>query len=284
MTVQKESMTTVKNIESISIFIEFLKSLYKDRHMIVIMAIRELKVHYIGSFFGIFWAVINPLAQVAIYGIVFGLFFHTKPNPEYGTNSFFLYLLCGLIPWQFFSQAVGASTGAIVSNSNLIKKAAGFPSEVLPIVTVLSNVINHLIALVLLLLILLIYGVGLSPIMLLVSLYLILMIVFTIGISWIFACVNVYMRDMQQIIGVIITGWFFFTPIFYSSTIVPPKIQPLLKLNPMFLVVEGYRYTLLAGKMPPLENFLLLLIFSLFALGIGGMLFRRLKPGFAELL
>ncbi len=110
------------------------------------------------------------------------------------------------------------------------------------------------------------------------------MVAFTIGISWIFAGINVYMRDMQQIIGVIITGWFFFTPIFYSSTIVPPKILPLLKLNPMYYVIEGYRYTLLAGKIPPLENFLILLFFSVAAFGIGGMIFRRLKPGFAELL
>lgn len=277
-------MTAKRGKESISVFVEFLKNLYKDRRMIMMMAVRELKVHYVGSIFGIFWAVINPLAQVAIYGIVFGIFFHAKPNPEYNTNSFFLYLLCGLIPWQFFSQAVGASTGVIVINSNLIKKAAGFPSEVLPIITILSNMINHLIALVLLLLILLIYGVGLSPVMLLVFVYIILMAVFTTGISWIFACINVYTRDIQQIIGVIMTGWFFFTPIFYSSTIIPPRLLPLLKLNPMFHVIEGYRYTLLSGKIPPFENFILLLIFAVLAFGIGGMLFRYLKPGFAELL
>ena len=252
--------------------------------MIMTMAIRELKARYVGSAFGIFWAVINPLTQVAIYGIVFGLFFKTKPNPEYGTSSFFLYLLCGLIPWQFFSQAVGASTGRLVSNSNLIKKSAGFPSEVFPIITILSNVINHLIALVLLLIILVIFGVTLSPVTLAVFIYLILMVGFTIGISWIFAGINVYMRDMEQIIGVIMTGWFFFTPIFYSSTIVPPKILPLLKLNPMYYVIEGYRYTLIAGRMPPIENFLILLFFSILAFGIGGTVFRRLKPGFAELL
>lgn len=277
-------MAVIKNTESLSIFIEFIKNLYRDRQMIMMMAIRELRVRYVGSLFGLFWAVINPLSQVAIYGIVFGVFLKTKPNPVYGTDSFFLYLLCGLIPWQFFSQTLGASTGVILSNSNLIKKAAGFPSEVLPIITIISNVINHLIALVLLLAIILIFGINLSPAALLIFVYLFLMIVFTIGVSWIFASINVYMRDVQQIIGVIITGWFFFTPIFYSSTIIPPKILPLLKLNPMYHVIEGYRYTLLAGKIPPADSFLLLLLFSVLAFGVGGILFRRLKPGFAELL
>ncbi len=266
------------------IFIEFLRVLYKDRHMVSAMALRELKKNYIGSAFGITWAILNPLSQVAIYGIVFGVFFKIKPDAVYGTDSFFLYLICGLVPWQFFSQAVSSSTRVLVDHGNLIKTSAGFPSEVLPIVTISSHIISHLIAMLLVLVILLVFGVTLTPYALLVFLYLFFMVVFTVGASWVFASINVYFRDMEQLIGVIMTGWFFFTPIFYSVGIVPEKLVPLLKLNPMFHVVEGYRYSLLAGKFPPTDSLILLVIYAVIVFGLGGVLFRKLKPGFAEVL
>ena len=277
-------LNTIKRIEPLSIFIEFMKNLYKDRHMVMTMAVRELKVRYIGSSFGLLWAVINPLTQVAIYGIIFGVFFNAKPNPVYGTDSYFLYLICGLIPWQFFSEAVGSSTGVIFANRNLIMKAAGFPSEVLPIITIISQLMNHLIALALLIVILLIFKVELSIYILLAPVYLLFLIIFTIGLSWIFSSFNVYVRDVQHIIGLIMTAWFFFTPIFYSTDIIPPRILPLLKLNPMYYVIDAYRYTLLAGAMPPLGNLLYLAFISIVTFGLGGMVFRKLKPGFAEVL
>lgn len=277
-------LSTIRRIEPLSIFVEFMKNLYKDRHMVMTMAVRELKVRYIGSSFGLFWAVINPLTQVAIYGIIFGIFFNAKPNPVYGTDSYFLYLICGLIPWQFFSQAVNSSTGVILSNRNLVMKAAGFPSEVLPIISIISQIMNHLIALAVLLIILLIFKVSLGIFVLLIPLYILFMTLFTIGLSWIFSSINVYMRDVQHIIGLIMTAWFFFTPIFYSTDIIPPKALTLLKLNPMYYVIDGYRYTLLAGELPPIGNLIYLAVISTLVFGLGGMVFRKLKPGFAEVL
>jgi len=277
-------LSTIRRIEPLSIFVEFMRNLYKDRHMVMTMAVRELKVRYIGSSFGLLWAVINPLTQVAIYGIIFGVFFNAKPDPTYGTHSYFLYLICGLIPWQFFSQAVNSSTGVILANRNLVMKAAGFPSEILPIVSIISQIMSHLIALAVLLIILMIFKVGLSVYILVIPIYILFLTIFTVGLSWIFSSLNVYMRDVQHIVGLIMTAWFFFTPIFYSTAIIPPKIQPLLKLNPMYTLIDGYRYALLAGELPPLGNFLYLAFISLLIFGLGGMVFRKLKPGFAEVL
>jgi ABC-type polysaccharide/polyol phosphate export permease len=277
-------ISTIRRFEPITIFVEFMRNLYKDRHMVMTMAVRELKVRYIGSSFGLLWAVINPLTQVAIYGIIFGIFFRAQPNPAYGTHSYFLYLICGLIPWQFFSQAVNSSTGVILSNRNLIMKAAGFPSEVLPIISIISQIMSHLIALAVLLAILVIFKVGLSVYILTIPIYLLFLTIFTVGLSWIISSINVYMRDVQHIVGLIMTAWFFFTPIFYSTTIIPPKILPLIKLNPIYHVIDGYRYALLAGEFPPLGNFLYLAFISLLIFGLGGIVFRKLKPGFAEIL
>ena len=275
---------TLRRFDPLWIFIEFMKNLYKDRHMVMTMAMRELKVRYVGSSFGLLWAVINPLTQVAIYGIIFGIFFNIKPNPIYGTDSYFLYLICGLIPWQFFSQAVNSSTGVILANRNLVMKAAGFPSEVLPIVSIISEIMSHLIALAVLFIILIIFKVGLSFYILLVPVYILFLSIFIIGLSWIFSSINVYMRDIQQIVGLIMTAWFFFTPIFYSTEIIPAKILPLLNLNPMNPVIDAYRYLLLAGELPSIGSFVYLALVSLVVFGIGGVVFRKLKPGFAEVL
>ena len=266
------------------IFIDFIKKLYQNRNLVKSMSLRELKALYVGSFFGFLWAVINPLAQVAIFGIIFGVFFKSKPDPIYGTDSFFIYLICGLIPWQFFAQTLSLSTNTLTSNVNLIRRAAGFPSEILPIISVTSNIITHLIGVALLLLILVLFGVKLTLYMLLIFVYLFFIAVFAVGIGWILSSLNVYLRDVQQVVGLITLGWFFFTPIFYSPSIVPESILPVFKLNPMYHFVFGYRYALLVGKMLPWQDFVYLAGISFLTFGLGGIIFRKLKPSFAEVL
>ncbi len=269
---------------NISIFIDFVKKLYKNRHMIRSMAVRELKVQYMGSLFGFLWAVLNPLFQLAIYGIVFGVFFKSSPSPIYGTDSFFLYLLCGLVPWIFFAQTLGSSTVAVVSNTNLVKKAVGFPSEILPIITVISNLISHLIGMGVLLIILTVVTSKVPLYTPFIFGYLFFISLFTVGLGWILSSLYVYFRDVNQLVGLATLGLFFFTPIFYSPEIVPPNMLVFLKLNPMFHMVDGYRLLLLAGKIPSAGDFLFLALISTFTFGLGGVFFRKLKPGFAEVL
>ena len=270
--------------QNILIFIDFIKQLYNRRSMIWTMSISNLKARYIGSLFGFVWAVIEPLSQLAIYGIVFGMFFKSKPDPVFGTDSFFLFLLCGLIPWLFFVQTINTSSYTLASNKNLIKKAVGFPSEILPIIEVVSNTINHMIGIGLLLLIMIIFTGSINPYSLYIFVYLFFMVIFCIGLGWITSSIYVYLKDIQVVVRLILTGWLFFTPIFYSPNIVPEAILPIYKLNPMYHVVIGYKYALLAGKLLPMWDLAYLSGISLFTFAIGGLLFRRLKPGFAEVL
>lgn len=248
------------------------------------MTLRELRATYVGSFFGFFWAVLNPLSQIIIYGVVFGYFLKGAPPPEYGTDSYFLYLVAGLIPWQFFAQTVGASTPVLLTNRNLVKRAAGFPSEVLPIVTVISNIIGQLVSIFLLFIIVLAFSHRLSPNALLVFLYLFFVSIVCVGIGWVLSSLTVFLRDIPQVIGLVLTGLFFFTPIFYSPSIVPSKVLFIMKLNPLYHVIEGYRLAVLAGKALPMLHFCYLGFISLIVLGVGGVLFRKLKPEFAEVL
>ncbi len=270
--------------ENFLIFLDFIKKLFtRDSSTIRTMVSRDLRARYVGRLFGLLWAVIEPLSQVVIFGVFFGVLLNNKPDPEYGTDSFFLYLLCGLLPWQLFHQSLNQSTTSMMSNRNLIKKAVGFPSEILPIITVLANVISHLIAMSILTVIVILYA-GITPYFPLMFIYMFFIVVFSIGAGWIVSSLNVYLKDVQQVMGVITMAWLYLTPIFYSPYIVPEALLPLYRLNPMYHVVVGYRYAVLAGRMLPMGDFLYLAFVSFFTFALGGILFRRLKPGFAEVL
>lgn len=267
--------------ENLLILIDFIRKLFRSRYMLRMLALRELKASYAGSAFGLLWAVFNPLVYLAVYGIVFGIFFRSAPDPVYGTESFFLFLLCGLVPWQFFSQTINSSAGTLVKNLSLIKKAVGFPAEVLPVVTVISNIISHVISLALLIIVIA-FSVGLTPYLFLIPVYLFLTAVFAVGLGWIISGINVFLRDIEQMLGLVMMGWLFFTPIFYSPSFVPPKYLFLLKLNPVYHLVEGYRLALLTGRALPAGDFLYFAAVSVVTFGLGGMFFRKLKPWFAE--
>ena len=270
--------------ENLKIFFAFIRKLFESRYMIRMMAVRALKQQYVGSLFGFFWAVLNPLFQLTIYGIVFGLFFKSKPDASYGTDSYFLFLLTGLIPWQFFAQTVTESTSAVVASSNLIKKSVAFPSEILPIITLFSNLISHMVGVVLLLVIQTILTGRLSIYSPAIFIYLFFISLFTVGAGWIFSSINVYFRDIHQVVGVIMMGLFFFIPIVYPPSLIPPRMLPFMKINPMYHMVEGYRYALLADRFLPLGDILNLAGTCVVTFALGGIFFRKLKPGFAEVL
>jgi ABC-type polysaccharide/polyol phosphate export permease len=270
--------------ENFLIFLDFTKKLYRRRYMLKSMALTDLKKRYIGSLFGLVWAVLEPLTLFGIYAVVFGVFLKSKPDPTFGTDNYFLYLLCGLLPWTFFSQSILVSVGNIVANKSLVTKSIGFPSEIFPVITVITNIISHLIAMALLIVGVFLMTGRLPLSTLLIGGYLFLCSVFIVGLGWILSSVYVYLKDLRLVVGLLMNAWFFFTPIFYSPHIVPARLLPLYKLNPMYQVVIGYRYALLAGKMMPLPDLLYLVVISVVSFAIGGIVFRKLKPGFAEVL
>jgi len=270
--------------ENLLVAADFAVKLVRSRYMLKAMAIRELKASYVGSAFGLSWAILNPLAQLVIYGVVFGAFFKSVPDPKYGTDSYILFLLCGLVPWQFFAQTLATTSGCINSNANLVKKAVGFPVEILPIVTVLSNLIGHLISLALLLIVIAVFTAKLPATLPLVFVYLFFTTLLAVGLGWALAGLNVFLKDIAQVVGLLVMGWFFFTPVIYSPGIVPPSVLPFMKLNPLYHMVEGYRMALLAGRPLPWLDFAYLAVVSVATLGAGGVFFRKLKPWFAEVL
>ena len=263
--------------------IYFVKLLYKNSFMIRSMVIRDLKQRYVGSLLGIFWSVIHPLTQLILYYFIFAVVFKIRLGPEYGGTNFAVWLIAGLLPWMFFAETVTRASTTVVEQSNLIKKMV-FPSEIFPIVSLMAAIVSHLIGLTILISFLLISGYGISLQILLVFPYMLIAAIFALGISWFVSSVNVFLRDVGQVIGVMVNIWFYLTPIVYPSVRIPGKLQGLFRLNPMFHVIEGYRMALLGKINMDITNLSYLLLVTVIILVIGALTFRRLKPIFADVL
>ena len=130
--------------------------------------------------------------------------------------------MCGFLPWTFFSSSVAGATGSIVGNANLIKKVY-FPREILPLSDVLSNLVNFLVALIVLFAMLIVFQIGLTPAVLMLPLIILIQVVFVLGMAFFLSTANVFYRDTEHILGIVLQAWFFLTPIFYPITILPER-------------------------------------------------------------
>lgn len=207
------------------------------------MTKRELIARYKNTLFGFLWVVINPLMQMFVIGFVFR-FFIKEPIDNY-----YLYLLVGLLVWNFFSLSMGKTTPCIVNERSLIKKAK-FEKEVIPLSIILSNLVHLFIAFILLLIP--IYFAGLFSIYNLPKLLAgsIMLFVFTTGLSLLTAALNVKYRDMNFFVQAILTIWFYATPIVYSIKVIPYELIWIWRLNPMTSIVQLFQNALISAPAP----------------------------------
>lgn len=255
----------------------------QSSYMIRSMVIRDIRSRYMGSYLGFFWSVIHPLTQLLLYYFLFSVVMKMRLGAEYGETSFAVWLIAGLLPWMFFTEVVNRSPNAILEQSNVIKKIV-FPSEILPFVHLTAAMVNHFIGLTILLGFLIVLGNGVSLNILFVFLYLFAIGIFALGISWLLSSLNVFLRDIGQVISVVINIWFFLTPITYPAKMIPPNVKMLLRLNPMMHAIDGYRMALLGKAGMDINGLAYLLIVGLVTFVIGGLIFQKLKPAFADVL
>ncbi|NIP30365.1 MAG: ABC transporter permease [Candidatus Dadabacteria bacterium] len=204
-------------------------------------------------------------------------------GPEYGGTNYALWLIAGLLPWLFFAEAVNRAPNGVVGNSNLIKKMV-FPSEIMPFVHLVVALVNHLIGVGILFGFLLFLDYGVSLKILLIIPYILAISIFILGISWFLSALNVFLRDVGQIIGVLVYLWFFLTPILYTPQMIPESLQGVFSLNPMLHAIEGYRIAVLDKVEMDIAGLVYLLFCSLFIFVLGALTFKRLKPEFADVL
>lgn len=259
--------------------------LYQYRELIKNLVIRDLKVRYKNSVLGVLWSLLNPLLMTLVFTIVFTLML-PRDIPDYP-----VFFMCGFLPWSFLAASLMGATNSIVGNAPLIKKVY-FPREVLPLAEMLSNLVNFLLALIVLFAMILISSVNLTPAVLMLPLIILAQMMFILGLSFILSTTNVFYRDTQHILQVVMQAWFFLTPIFYPIKILPQAAEILgftvniqlwiRRLNPMASLVASYRDVLYYGVPTGLDFFLRTAVTCLAVLVVGYWLFRRFSPSFGE--
>ncbi len=264
-------------------FIKFLIHIKDSKTLLFSLVKNDFRKQYLGSYFGILWAFIQPITFILVIWFVFEIGFRVSPIT--GDTPFFLWLISGMIPWFFFANSVSAGTNSIINNSFLVKKIA-FRVSILPLVEIGSTLIIHFGLIVLLICSFLFYGFKPSIYWLQLPYFIICSIILILGISWLTSALRVFIKDIGELIGVILQIGFWFTPIFWSIDLVPQKYQYIIKLNPMFYIIDGYRDTFINHvwfwEQYRVTPYFLLTTTILFLLG--AIVFKRLRPHFADVL
>jgi len=258
-----------------------LQNLLKYRGLIQSLVVRDLKARYRGSVLGFFWSFVNPLLLLLIYSFVFTVVLpgtHPKEIEPYA-----LFMFCCILPWTWFSSSLLESSNVLISGGNLIKKVL-FPAEVLPIVTVLGNMVHFLLGLPILALFLIYYRAPLNisdlfwfPLVVLTQL------VLTVALALIVSSLTVHFRDLKDLLANLLTFWFFATPIIYPMTMAPGIGKALLNLNPFTHLAVSYQEILFYdGPYGHWKWLLALLAGSVVLFLFGYFLFDRLRDSFAE--
>ncbi len=261
----------------------FLRVLVERRALIYQMVRRDFGQRFVGSAAGWLWTLIHPLVTLASWVFVFQYCMKAPaPSAACGGN-YTLCLFCGYLPWLLFSDTVQRSATALLDQSNLITKTV-FPSEIVPVTLFLSSLGSHLFAVAIAIGVVRFTTGHFSVLILLLPIYTVFLGLFAIGVGWIAASLQVYLRDTAQVVIVMLTAWFWITPIFIDETAFPVRARFLIRWNPLAYVVKGYRERLLTATIPSLDDFLYLAAVSLAVFAIGGMFFRHLKRGFADVL
>ncbi|MFZ0543898.1 MAG: ABC transporter permease [Candidatus Promineifilaceae bacterium] len=229
-----------------------IKDVIRYRYLLQNLVKRDLKVRYRNSILGVMWSLLNPLFMMVVFSLIFG-----KLIPREDIRQYPVFFLVGLLPWNFFSGSLMSGTVSITSNSSLIKKVF-FPRVLLPIATLLSNLVNFLLAFLVLVIFLFIFGIGLTVHALWLPALLFTELLFVLGLVLILSTFHVYYRDVVMILDVVTLAWFFLTPIIYPldwlgvpRTMMGITFSPAIVirwLNPMASIIDGYR-TVLWGTM-----------------------------------
>src|SRR5437870_46281 len=237
------------------------KKLIANRNLLKNLVIRDLKHRYVGSVAGFLWSVIHPLVSLLSYTFVFTVIFKTQLGPEFGTDSFAIFFFCGFLPWFLFSDTIMRNCSVISDNAPLITKTI-IPPEILPISITISNFVHHMIGLAILLAVLIAFhGVHLSALWLILYIAMILML--AQGLGWIVAGLHVFLRDTIQALQILMFLWFWFTPVLYPIELIPENLRFFFRLNPVAIIVMGYRSALLNLNRPGLAQTAVVMMVSI---------------------
>jgi len=264
-------------------FYRFLKHIIQSRELLFSLIKNDFKKQYLGSYLGLVWAFIQPLTFLLVIWFVFTYGFRSAPVSN-GTP-FFLWLSTGMIPWFYIANILTSGTNAVINNSFLVKKVA-FRVSILPLVQIGSGFIIHSTLVVFLITIFLLYGFKPSIYWIQVPYFMLCTVTLGLGISWLTSSIRVFVRDINHIMGVIIQIGFWATPIFWDISRISPAHQWILKLNPAYYIIQGYRNTFINHiwfwEMKNVTFYFLTVSLVFFV--VGAIVFKRLRPHFGDVL
>lgn len=251
------------------------KELYQYRELLKTNVKKDIRGKYKASFLGVLWSFINPLLSVLVYAIVFPYIMRVQ------TPNYLVFLICGIIPYNWFTTVVSQSSGIFVYNSNIIKKVY-FPREILPISVVTSGLINFLISCIIILIFVLFGGVGISWHLVFLPFIALIQYIFILGVSFLLSALNVYVRDVEYIVSFILQMLFYATPVLYTVDMFHGWILWIFKINPMTHLINAYRDIFYVHQIPRLGTLSFLLVACLIFLIISYKIFKKMEKGFAE--
>jgi lipopolysaccharide transport system permease protein len=261
----------------------FLRNLIERRSLLYQMVRRDFERRYVGSMGGWLWGLVQPMVLLLSWTFVFHWCLKMGVPEGQGTSNYTIFLFTGYLPWMLFSEAVTRSSMSLLDQSNLITKTV-FPSEIIPVSVFLSSLVNHALTFAIALVAVIFFDGGISEFALLLPVYVVLLGLFTIGVSWMVAAFQVYLRDTAQVVTVVLSLWFWITPIFIDLEQIPEKLRFLPALNPLSFLVRAYRDRMLTHRMPDWQELAMLAAWASVAFIAGGLVFKQLKKGFADVL
>ena len=251
------------------------KELYQYRELLKTNVKKDIRGKYKASFLGVLWSFVNPLLSVLVYAIVFPYIMRVQ------TPNYLLFLISGIIPYNWFTTVVSQSSGIFVYNSNIIKKVY-FPREILPISAVTSGLVNFLISCIIILLFAIFGGVGISWHLIFLPFLALIQYVFTLGVSFILSALNVYIRDVEYIVSFVLQMLFYATPVLYTVDMFHGWILWIFRINPMTHLINAYRDIFYVHQVPRLGTLSILFVICIVFLIISYKIFKKMEKGFAE--
>ncbi len=259
--------------------IESLNDLAAHRELLLAWTLREVKIRYKQSLLGIAWAVLQPLALMVIFSLIFTVFVKVPsdgiPYPIFSYTA--------LLPWTFFATSVTFASSSVINNMSLVTKVY-MPREILPLAAVGAAAVDFGVASLLFLALALFYGVHLSPGVLIIPLLVLVQVLLTVGIALASAAATVRFRDVRFVVPLALQLWMYATPIIYPLSVVPDRARWLYMLNPMAVVVEGYRDTILRGRLPDGLGLMVACVLSALLCVWGFVYFKDREAAFADIL
>jgi len=263
-------------------FYQFILDLYLNRYLVAQMTIRDFKSQYFGSYIGLLWAFIQPTVTIFIFWFVFQVGFKSVPVAGF---PFLLWLVIGIVPWFFISDAVSTGVGSIVTNAFLVQKIV-FRVSMLPLIKVFSALAVHLFFIFVIFVLCLVYHIDLTWCSLQVFYYTACTFFLVTGINWLTSATIVFLKDVGPFVTMALQFAFWSTPIFWSINILPEKFHPYIKLNPICYIISGYRDSFIYHVWfweQPLYTLYFWCITGVVFLA-GALVFSRLRPHFADVL